>query len=251
MNTRQSFILVSAALALGSATSRGLAPSQPPAPEPNVAYTITQTEPASVLVKAYLYYGISGGTNVGYVRPVTFDNVNSDGGVPHLFILPNTYGFPAVSFGEFGVYGISSGETVTNQSVFVAFNSLTPVPAGTSFDTFFAPFFQEYAANFQTQYGDPPPTESSIVAALTNPSAGNNSDILYNFTQYLQYLGNSNPATAAAIDTGSLTLYHFSDATAFGVSTAVSVVPEPSTWAAVLAGTGFLGLVLRRRACTR
>ncbi len=243
MNLQRLLVLISAALTLGNATSRGVSISGPTS---YLAYNITLTDPAAVLPELYLF---DGSATYGFQGYYKFDNVNYDGGVSHPFLVPAPYGSSS-SFGALGVYGASSGGTVTGESVFVAFNSLTPVPAGTSFDTFFAPFLQ--ADGPALTASGLSPDESGLVAVLNNPAVYSDGDgILNDFTSYLERLAFSNPATTAPIGTGSLTLYHFSGATAFGDSTAMYVVPEPSTWTAVLAGTGLLGLVLRRRVPTR
>ena len=220
MKTRQYITLISAALTLGSAASRGDTPIGA-TQAGDVVYTLNLSDPTATLTNdIYFVNGTFGGsfangdsgTTTGGFPDVSF-------GVPNIDVIDNPVDLVVSSFGLLGIDNILSGGGATgtlSQSVFVAFSNGSTLPAGTNFDTFFAPFFAEHT--------DLLADESTIVAALQDPdmldsdTTDESGRIIYQFRDYVIGLSNSDPATAAPIDTGTLTLYHFSDATPIGES---------------------------------
>ncbi len=241
MKTFSRLTLIFGALALSSTVCRAQVGAGQAG---DVVYTLTVADATATLTNSLYFYNFNNGDSFGYV---TGDFPTISGG-PNVVNVGNPFNDNATSFGLLGIDNITTGAT-TNQSIYVGFSTASTLPINESFNTFFAPFFAEHT--------DLTLDESTIVAALQDPDifdADTNDEsgrVIYQFRDYVIGLSDSGTATAAPIDTGMLTLVHFSDGTAFGDSEALQVppnaVPEPGTWAALLAGGGVAGWVYTRR----
>ena len=252
MNTRPYITLISAALTLGGAASSRADTPIGATQASDVVYTIDLADPTATLTSDVYFYNATflTGRFAGYSTYVTGGFPDVSFGVPNIDDVGNPFDVAASSFGLLGIYNtLSGGGTIggLSQAVFIAFSNGSTLAPG-SFDDFAAPFFAEHP--------DLNPDESTIVAALQDTSITDNDTneesgiVLYQFRDYVIGLSNSNPATAAPINTGTLTLYHFSDATPIGVGTAdqtITVVPEPGTWTLLAVGGLAGGAALRRR----
>ncbi len=209
----------------------------------DVIYNVSVADPNATLTDNIYFYTDASGNTSGNIPDVS--------GNANVYDVGNPFDVQALKCGLFGIDNISAGGA-TNLSVYVGFSTTATAPINQSFTVFFAPFFN--------QHPDLTLSETTIVNALQNPNlldadkSDDNGQVLYQFRDYVIGLADSPTATAADINTGLLTLVHFSNGTAFGESSGgqmppaqVPPVPEPSTWAAVLAGTGSLVLALRRR----
>lgn len=227
-------------LVLGAPNARAAGASQ----NGDVVYTVSVADPDATLTDNIFFYTSESGGVTG--------NLPTLSGEANVVNVGNPFDVQAIKFGLLGIDNISAGGT-TILSVYVGFSGAATAPIDQSFTTFFAPFFNAYP--------DLTVSEDTIVAALQNPNlldaetSDDNGQIIYQFRDYVEGLADSDTATGADINTGQLTLVHFSDGTAFGDSlgqqVAPDAVPEPSTWAAVLGGCAVLLIVQRRRAASR
>jgi hypothetical protein len=159
------------------------------------------------------------------------------------------FGFYRLRFEQFAfdqaITGLDAGEAYkleffdrTNISLGVAdsFNRTPYLDPPSTLGSFYAILSATGASNFQFDPGFTTPNSSGLVTGIFGQSSGIDCDIVYP----CRIVG-GNPSTASA------TAVRLASIGEENPNPGGSVVPEPESWAMLIAGFGMVGAVMRRR----